>query len=191
MDLLFASTNLNKLDEVRNILSNHKIISLVELNDFDEVEETGTSFRENAFLKAKHFYDKYKVPVFADDSGLVVEALNGAPGIRSARYSGVNANYLNNNLKLLNDLKEIDNKKAYFISVICFIDFNGDVYYFEGRIYGEISKHPQGTDGFGYDPIFYLPEYKKTFAELGSEKNKISHRSKALCNFNEFLKREV
>lgn len=191
MNLIFASTNLNKFEEVHAILNSHKIISLRDLNDFDEVEEDGSSFRENAYLKAKHFYDKYNQAVFADDSGLVVEALNGEPGIRSARYSGTNASYQSNNLKLLKEMQDIDNRKAYFITVICFIDFSGEVHYFEGRIYGDISREIKGTDGFGYDPIFYIPEYDKTFAQLGSLKNKLSHRARALFSFNEFLNKEV
>lgn len=191
MNLIFASTNLNKFEEVHSILNNHKVISLRDLNDFDEVEEDGSSFRENAYLKAKHFYDKYNQAVFADDSGLVVEALNGEPGIRSARYSGINASYTNNNLKLLKEMQNIDNRKAYFITVICFIDHSGEVHYFEGRIYGEISREIKGTDGFGYDPLFYIPEYNKTFAEIGSLKNKLSHRARALFSFNEFLNKEV
>ncbi|MFA7435501.1 MAG: RdgB/HAM1 family non-canonical purine NTP pyrophosphatase [Bacilli bacterium] len=191
MDLLFASSNKNKVEEVKLIFNKHNIISLADLNDYDEVDENGSSFHENAYLKAKYFYDKYKIAVFADDSGLVVEALNGNPGIRSARYSGENATYLSNNLKLLAELKDKTNRHAYFISVICFIDESGEVHYFEGRVDGEISQSIQSDNGFGYDPIFYLPEYNKTFAELGSEKNKISHRAKALFSLNKFLKREV
>jgi len=191
MDLIFASNNLNKYEEVKLILKNHNIISLSCLKDFDIVEETGTSFKENAYLKAKHFYDKYKRAVFADDSGIVVKSLGGAPGIMSARYSGDDATYQSNNLKLINDLKQIEDKTAYFITVICFIDFFGNDYYFEGRIYGQITDEIRGTNGFGYDPIFYLPEYKKTFAELGNIKHDFSHRAKALFNFNKFLNKEV
>jgi XTP/dITP diphosphohydrolase len=191
MNLIFASTNINKLEEVRKILKNHKVISLRDLSDFDEVEENGNSFRENAYLKAKYFYDKYKLPIFADDSGLVVEALDGMPGILSARFSGENATALCNNEKLLKELKDKPNRNAYFICVICYIDASGCDHYFEGMSSGEIILEYRGSAGFGYDPIFYLKEYQKTFAELGDIKNRISHRAKALNSLNEFLKKEV
>jgi len=190
MDLLFATTNSHKLQEIKAIIKEHNIISLVDLNDKTEVEESGETFRENAYLKAKYFYDKYKIPTFADDSGLIVHALGNEPGVRSARYAGEKATYLENNLKLLKKLENIEDRSAYFITVICYIDQKGMVHYFEGKVTGEIIAEFRGNEGFGYDPIFYLPKYGKTYAELGNEKNKISHRYLALDKFLQYLKGE-
>lgn len=191
MDLIFASSNLHKLIEVKNIIKNHKIISLRDLRDYDEVDETGTTFQENAFLKAKYFFDKYKMPVFADDSGLVVDFLNGEPGVRSARYSGEGATYQSNNNKLLKALENVENRKASFITVICYIDEFGVDHYFEGKVDGLITEDFRGENGFGYDPLFYVPKLGKTFAEMGSIKNTLSHRARALEGFNQFLNKEV
>src|SRR5690554_143468 len=190
MKLLFASRNLNKLKEVSAILENQTVISLREFNDEDEVIEEGNTFHENAYKKAKHFYDKYKVPTFADDSGLVVPVLNDEPGIMSARYAGEDATDAENNQKLLKKLIGSNNRDAYFITVICYIDKEGHTSYFEGRVDGIILTELKGTDGFGYDPLFYLPEYGKTYAELGNEKNKISHRYLALEKLNKFLNKD-
>lgn len=191
MKLIFASNNLNKLVEVKDILTNQTIISLTDLADYDEVIENAATFRENAYLKASYFYNKYHEPVFSDDSGLVCQALNGAPGVLSARYSGTHANHKSNNEKLLRELKNIKDRSAYFITVICYIDKDGRIYYFEGKIEGEIGQEEKGLEGFGYDPIFYLPEFKKTLAELGTIKNTYSHRFRALKCLNEFLNKEV
>lgn len=190
MELIFATHNIDKLDEVKAIFTNTKIITLKDLEDFDDVNETGSTFKENAYLKAKYYYDKYKKPVFADDSGLVIEALHGEPGIFSSRYSK-EATYYANNIKVLEKLGNSKNRKAYFITLICFIDKLGIDHYFEGRVYGEIiNELNPDLSGFGYDPIFYLPEFNKTFKELGSKKNTISHRYNALKEFEKFLNEE-
>ena len=191
MDLIFASSNLHKLIEIKSIINNHNIISLRDLRDYDEVEETGNTFKGNAFIKAKYFYEKYNKPVIADDSGLAVDALGGEPGVRSARYSGEGATYLSNNNKLLKALENQENRNASFITVICFIDESGVDHYFEGKINGIIIDEFRGDNGFGYDPIFYLPELDKTFAEMGSIKNTLSHRARALEGFKQFLNKEV
>lgn len=194
MELLFASHNRNKISEVKSIFQELplKLISLVKLADFTEVEENGNSFQENAFLKANYFYKKYQKPTFADDSGLIVPALNGEPGIHSARYGGEYGNYRQNNLYLLRNMKYIHERKATFITVICYFNEVGQVHYFEGRLDGEIIHEFKGENGFGYDPVFLLPELGLTLAELGEErKNKLSHRFQALNKFANYLKKEV
>jgi len=125
MDLIFATHNNNKINEAKNILKDVNIISLKDLSDYDQVEEVGATFSENAFLKANHFYKKYHKATIADDSGLVVLSLGGAPGITSARYAGNNCDYSKNNQYLLENMKGIIDRQAYFITVICYIDSNG------------------------------------------------------------------
>ncbi len=189
MKYLFATHNSNKLSEIQALLKGYPVISLDSLQDDEEVEENGSTFFENAFLKANRFFQKYHLPTFADDSGLVVLALNGAPGIYSARYSGENVDYGRNNLLLLKNMKGLSDRRAYFVSVVCFIEENGEVHYFEGRLNGIISQELRGNHGFGYDPLFWLPDLKKTVGELSEkQKNQISHRSVAFGKLTEFLK---
>lgn len=191
MDLIFASSNPHKLQEVRSIIKSRKIISLFDLNDHDEVVEDGQTFRDNAYLKASYFYNKYQLATFADDSGLVVPALKGMPGVLSARYAGEDANYQKNNELLLQNMLEITNRQAYFITCICYIDNGGNAYYFEGRLDGEIIYEPKGRNGFGYDPIFLVPAFTKTLAEMtDEEKNFHSHRFFALMKFNAHIQKE-
>jgi len=181
MKLLIASQNKHKIEEIKKIFSDARfeLITLKDFNDSDDPIEDGSSFLENACIKAKYFAHKYHIPTLADDSGLCVEALNLAPGIYSKRYSGGNDH--DNNMKLLDELKNERERKAYFVSMIV-IYFPSDHYmHFEGRLYGEIAKEEKGNLGFGYDPIFYLPTLDKHLAELSmDEKNKISHRANAL-----------
>lgn len=194
MKILFASSNKHKIHEVKKIfsnLTNIDFITLDNLGDNNDAEENGKSFHENAYIKAKYFYDKYKIPTFSDDSGLCVEYLNGAPGIFSARFSGIRNDNLNNQ-KLLDLLKGVNNRKAYYTCVICYIDEEGYSNYFEGKLYGKINESLIGENGFGYDPLFYLGEYNKTLSELDENmKNQISHRKIALDKFNEFLIRRT
>ncbi len=190
MKILFASHNKEKLEEVKNILNEYEVISLNDLDDKDEIEENGNSLEENAFLKANHFYQKYHLPVISDDTGLFVKALNGKPGIHSARYSGNNATYKSNNQKLLHELEGIADREAYFETVICYID--GEIKYFYGRANGEITLKVLTDNAFGYDSVFYVPSLKKTYAEMSKdEKNKISHRYKALDAFSTYLKESL
>jgi XTP/dITP diphosphohydrolase len=194
MELLFASQNPHKLSEVKAILSELpiQITGLAELFDYTEVEENGNSFRENAFLKSSYFYNKYKKPIFGDDSGLIVPALNGEPGIYSARYGGEHGNHYLNNLCLLKNMETVKDRGAYFLTVICYIDSNGQAHFFEGHLNGEIAYEITGENGFGYDPVFLLPKYGKTLAELGTErKNQLSHRFMALKQLVKYLKKEV
>lgn len=186
--LIFATHNAHKADEVKAIVGNlFEVKNLSDINFFDEIPETGNTFKENAFQKVKYLHDKLNCNCFADDSGLSVDALNGAPGILSARYAGEPSNSQRNTEKLLNTLKNISNRKAQFTCVIAVI-LDGQTHFFEGIIRGTITEYPQGEGGFGYDPIFIPDGYDKTFAELPADiKNKISHRAIALEKFKQFL----
>ncbi len=187
MEILVATHNLHKKEEIQQILGSEYIVT--SLSDYDlneEIIEDGNTFQENALIKAKYCFEKTGKGSVGDDSGLVVEALDGRPGIYSARYAG-NHNFKKNIEKVLEEMKDEPNRRAYFITVLCFKDKEGE-HYFEGRVYGNLTKEVFGADGFGYDPIFIPDEYNMTFAEmLPEEKNKISHRSEALKLFLEFL----
>lgn len=189
MKIIFASHNKEKQEEVKRILKDVDIVTLTDLNDHDEVLENGKSLEENAFLKANHYYKKYDMPVISDDTGLFVEALNGAPGVYSARYSD-EGTYKSNNEKLLVELKDATNRKATFKCVVCYIDKEGRVKYFYGNVDGEIVSDSNNINkGFGYDSLFYVKEYQKTYYEMTKEiKNKISHRFLALNEFVMFLR---
>ncbi len=183
MRLLIASGNQHKIDELKSILEPHKIdvIAPVEIGGIPEVEETGTTFEENASLKAVEIAKLKNIYVFADDSGLEVEALDWKPGIYSARYAGPNASDLDRINKLLKELNNTKNRKARFVCVIAISNPEGNVITFRGEAYGKILHSPKGTSGFGYDPVFQPDGYEKTFAELDSlEKNRISHRANAM-----------
>ena len=186
--LIFATHNAHKADEVKASVGNlFEVKNLSDINFFDEIPETGNTFKENAFQKVKYLHDKLNCNCFADVSGLSVDALNGAPGILSARYAGEPSNSQRNTEKLLNNLKNISNRKAQFTCVIAVI-LDGQTHFFEGIIRGTITEYPQGEGGFGYDPIFIPDGYDKTFAELPAEiKNKISHRAIAMQKFQLFL----
>jgi len=153
----------------------------------DEIEEPGATLEENAEIKAKHINELYSIDCFADDTGLEIEALNGAPGVYSARFAGEGCSFDDNVQKALDLLANKTNRKACFRTVICLI-LNNKTYFFEGRIDGEITTERFGTDGFGYDPIFRPNGSEKTFAEMSqSEKNQISHRALAVEKLVEFL----
>lgn len=189
-DIVFATNNAHKLDEVRSILApGYNIISLAELNCFDDIPETADTLDGNALLKAQYIFEKYGCDCFADDTGLEVEALNGEPGVYSARYAGDAHDAKANMKKLLKNLENQTKRKACFRTVIALIK-DKKIYYFEGRIDGHIAETPTGTTGFGYDPVFVPDGYDKSFAELGSEiKNTISHRALAVKKLVEFLKK--
>lgn len=178
--LVFATNNAHKLSEIKALLSDYEIVSLSEINCFDDIPETSDTLEGNALIKASYIFEKYGLDCFADDTGLEVDALNGEPGVYSARYAGDDHNSLNNMMKLLDKLGENPHRKAHFRTVIALIE-GGKVQYFEGRIDGEIAHSPRGEAGFGYDPIFVPTSYNQSFAELGTEeKNKISHRALAV-----------
>lgn len=189
-DLIFASRNNGKIKEVKDILSvtGLKIISLLDLNDDEDIIEDGITFEENAVKKAAHVFNKYKIPVIADDSGLVVDQLNGQPGVHSARYSGTNATDELNNQKLITELTLLP--EPHHAKYVCSaVFFNGENYLTsEGEEKGIIILDAKGSNGFGYDPFFIPENYSVTMAELDpSEKNKISHRAKAFNKLKEQL----
>lgn len=183
---ILASNNKHKLEEIYDILKEFKyeLISMSDagLKNF-EIDETGSTFEENSFIKAKAVMDELGILSIADDSGLEVDYLNGAPGIYSARYSGIESDSKKNNEKLLNELKDVSFEKrtARFVSVITMLFENGETIVARGEAEGHIGFEYIGDSGFGYDPLFIDINSNKTFAELSSdEKNKISHRAKAL-----------
>ncbi|HJO94229.1 MAG TPA: XTP/dITP diphosphatase [Victivallales bacterium] len=181
--LLIASNNLHKIKELAQILkyTGLDVISPKEIGGIPEVDETGTTFEENATLKAVETAKFSNMHVFADDSGLEVEALNNNPGVYSARYAGPDATDLDRIKKLLGKLSGIKNRKARFVCVIAISSPNGEVKTFRGEITGTIIDETRGSNGFGYDPVFLPDGYDKTFAELDSNiKNRISHRANAL-----------
>lgn len=191
MKLVLASKNEKKLRELREILSAQGVEVVLESDvgvDVD-VEETGTTFEENAFLKAHAVMEASGLPAVADDSGLCVDALNGAPGVYSARYGGPELDDAGRYRLLLENMRGQLDRRCRFVSAICCCFPGGDRIEARGECAGTLAYAPKGTDGFGYDPIFFVPEQKKTFAELtAEEKNAISHRGKALEQFREKLR---
>lgn len=178
--IVIATRNKGKLRELSLILADayDDILSLADFEDIPDIEETGLSFRENAFIKAKTTSDFLGMDAIGDDSGLVVDVLGGAPGIYSARYAGRGASDYDNNKKLLSELKEKNNRDAKFVCCIALVRADGRQEFFEGECSGQIIQEKRGESGFGYDPVFYVPQYGKTMAELGPEiKNRISHRA--------------
>lgn len=187
MELLVATHNIHKKEEIQQILGNEYLVtSLTDYNIHDEIVEDGKTFNENAAIKAKFCFKQTGKPSVGDDSGLVIEALDGRPGIFSARYAG-DHDFKKNIAKVLEELKDEPNRKAYFITVLCFADEDGE-HFFEGRVYGNITDKVFGEDGFGYDPVFTPEDHNQTFAEMpAEEKNMISHRKLALDKFIQFL----
>lgn len=189
MQLVFASNNKNKITEIQSILPETiKILSLEDIGCYEEIPETADTIEGNAILKANYVSEKYGFDCFADDTGLEVDALNGAPGVYSARYAGEQRDADDNMNKLLAALKDSSNRKAQFKTVIT-LNLNGKQELFTGIVRGEITLEKFGNKGFGYDPIFQPEEYQETFAQLPLEiKNKIGHRGKATQLLIAFLK---
>jgi len=189
MKLVFATNNKNKLSEVKSLIPNDiELLSLADIDFNQDIPETADTIEGNASLKSKAIYEITNTNVFSDDSGLLVEALNGAPGVHSARYAGNQKNDEDNLQKLLIELADKETKKAHFKTVMSLI-IDGKEHLFEGKIEGTIISEKRGTNGFGYDPIFVPDGYTKTFAEMtNEEKSTISHRAKALKKLIEFLK---
>ncbi len=203
MKIVFATNNQHKLQEIRDILgSEFEIVSLKDIGCDVDIPETGNTLEENAMQKAQYVYDHYNLSCFADDTGLEVEALNGEPGVHSARYAeGTDHDSEANMAKLLRNLEDKDNRKARFRTVIALIQKQDvcpcgctsikKVNRFEGIVDGSIATEKHGTAGFGYDPIFVPEGYDKSFAELGeSIKNGISHRARAVAKLAEYLKQK-
>ena len=212
MKIVFATNNEHKLSEIRAILGpSFEVVSLADIGCHEDIPETGQTLEENALMKAEYIYNKYHLSCFADDTGLEVEALNGAPGVYSARYAamattvpagspaGISHDSEANMTRLLRELANNNNRKARFRTVIALIEKKDVcpcgctsikvVHQFEGIVNGEITQEKSGAEGFGYDPIFRPDGYDKTFAELGLDiKNQISHRARATQKLAEYLK---
>lgn len=187
MKIVFASTNKGKIREVARLLAPHEILSLDDIDFHEDIVEDGNSFIENAFIKARRVFNAKGYPTIADDSGICVNALNGEPGIYSARYAGT-GNDSDNNALLLERLRPYSDHSAKYVCALAAVLPNGQEASFIGELEGEIIFEYRGTGGFGYDPIFYLKEYGLTTAELSmEEKNKISHRGKAIMQFKDYL----
>lgn len=191
MKLVFASNNKNKIQEIQALVpSDFHILSLDDIGCTEEIPETADTIEGNAILKANYVTHNYGYPCFADDTGLEVEALNGAPGVYSARYAGEQKSAEDNMNKLLHELHQISNRKANFKTIIC-LNINGSQHLFTGIINGEITTEKIGANGFGYDPIFIADGTNKTFAELSmQEKASISHRGIAVAQLLAFLSKK-
>ncbi len=191
--ILIASSNPDKVKEIKALVSELNEFEIISPSDFGIspiVEENGNTLEENALIKAKVFHKLFGFPVISDDTGLFTNALNGEPGVYSARYAGLGAGYKDNYKKLLSNLKDVReiDRKASFKCVICYMTDADEYTFFEGNCAGSITEKPKGEFGFGYDPVFIPDGYKKTFAELKEdEKNKISHRGIALKKLKDFL----
>lgn len=187
MKILLATSNVGKLKEMeallgKSSLKNIEFITLKNLPSVDEPDENGKTFFDNAYIKVMYYYNKFKIPTISDDSGLMVKALKNAPGVHTSRYAalpGEKPNTAKNIKKLLSEMEGVKDRKASFKTSMLFFD-GKMLISSEGKMDGEIALEPVGNNGFGYDPIFYLPTLKKTVASLSEEeKNKISHRAKA------------
>ncbi|HEY3874892.1 MAG TPA: RdgB/HAM1 family non-canonical purine NTP pyrophosphatase [Candidatus Kapabacteria bacterium] len=194
MTFVLATHNLHKQEELRHILQAQlgRVVEILTLDTIQppigDIKETGTTLEENALIKARAVFEQTKIPTVADDTGLEVFALDGAPGVYSARYSGEGATYQSNIQKLLKELGGNPDRRATFVSVIAFIDAKGTEHLFRGEVRGRIGWHARGSNGFGYDPIFIPEDGTKTFAQMTEEeKNAVSHRGRAMGKFVSFL----
>lgn len=192
MRIVFATQNENKLKEVQQMMPEGiELISLGTLGHEEELQETADTLEGNARQKALFVFDKYQIPCFADDTGLEIEALNGAPGVYSARYASEEKSAEANMAKVLSELRGVSNRKAQFRTSICFV-LEGVEYYFNGIVKGAISTQKQGEQGFGYDPIFIPEGESLSFAQMTSEqKNEMSHRGRAIRALTEWLSNHV
>ena len=188
MKIIFASNNKNKVQEIQNqVPTSIQIVTLEEIGCTEDIAETGTTLEENAIIKANYVTEKYGLPCFADDTGLEIDALNGEPGVYSARYAGEDKNADKNMDLVLQKLDTLTNRKAQFKTVIA-LNINNEQHLFTGVVEGDMRNEKTGTNGFGYDPIFEPENLGKTFAEMTiDEKNKLSHRGRAVEKLVEFL----
>ncbi len=188
MKILFATHNRNKLEEVRKRISpQFELLCLADIENSISPEETGTTLKENAAIKANSAFKALGIPSFSDDSGLFVQALQGAPGVYSADYAGEHGNAEKNIDKLLSELSHHPERSAYFETCIAFREENG-IHFFTGRVHGQITHEPAGAEGFGYDPVFLPDGSEQTFGQMDSvSKYDVSHRSRALEAFTKFL----
>jgi len=187
--LVFATNNQHKIDEAQDIVKGKlKLISLKEAGVDIDVDETETTFRGNALLKAQAVWELTGLPCVADDSGLCVEALGGEPGVYSSRYAGEAGNHTKNNEKLLKEMEGKSDRRAFFTTVLCLVGLDDTPIYIEGRVNGVILREIQGRDGFGYDPLFCPDGDNRSFAEMSAaEKNAMSHRGRAFQSLMEYL----
>lgn len=188
--LVFATNNKNKLREMREIMDGlYEVVGLNEIGCNDDIVEDADTIQGNARIKADYVTNRFGVDCFADDTGLEVEALDGAPGVYSARYAGEHCSYQDNVNKILSEMRGVENRKACFRTVIA-LNLDGESHFFEGRCDGIITTEAHGEGGFGYDPVFKPDGYDETFAEMPSElKNKISHRGRATAKLIDFLRK--
>ena len=185
--LIFATHNPNKLAEIKSAVNSFEVVGLKEMGLHDDIAETGSTLEENALIKSQYIYQKTGLSCFADDTGLEVDVLGGRPGVYSARYAGEHATAENNMQKLLSEMEGQKNRNARFRTVISLI-LDGEEYFFEGKVVGEILHQKTGIDGFGYDPIFKPTGYDQSFAEMTmKQKNEISHRGMAVKKLLHFL----
>jgi len=192
MKLIFATHNSNKAFEIQKLLpKDFQVLSLDDIDFQEEIPENEPTIEANSAFKAQFIFNKFNLNCFADDTGLEIEALNGKPGVHSARYAGEERNSDANMNRVLDELSGIENRNARFKTVITLI-INGDQHIFEGIVNGQIISEKRGTNGFGYDPIFIPENETRTFAEIElTEKNKFSHRARALEKMIEFLKKNA
>lgn len=192
--IILASNNKNKIKEFKQIFKNYEILPMEDVGFKDEIVEDGKTFEENATIKANAIYQFLKrknirAGVLADDSGLCVNALNGAPGVYSARFSGIHGDNKANRERLLKEMEGITDRSAFFVCCLVYMDKDGRKWVAEGKTYGEILEKEVGTSGFGYDPVFLSSDLKKSFASASAdEKNAVSHRGRAIKNLLEKLK---
>lgn len=186
--LVFATNNTHKLEEAREITAGKfEILSLADIDCHDEIPETAPTLEGNAIMKARWIHERYGFNCFADDTGLMVDALGGEPGVYSARYAGPGHDSEANMKKLLENMQGVADRKAHFSTAVALI-LDGKEYLFEGRVDGRIAETPAGENGFGYDPVFVADESGKRFAEMSpEEKNTVSHRGRAMRKLTDFL----
>ena len=192
MEIILATHNLDKCKELQASFNdtNIKVYTLKDFPEIDDIIEDGDTLEANAFIKSRTVFNKTGIPTISDDTGLFISALNGEPGIFSARYSGENCSYIDNVNKVLTEMNNIDIslREATFKTVVTYVSKDLELVA-EGSVKGIITKKPKGNKGFGYDPIFYVPELQKTFAEMDiNEKQKISHRSRAIDNLQKLFR---
>ena len=191
--IMLATANAHKAEEFAAMLKplGYTVKTLLDLEEAIEIEETGTSFEENALIKARVIHERLGIEVIADDSGLAVNALNGAPGIYSARFMGRDTSYEVKNQYIIDQCKDVNDRGCQFVCAIAYVTADGREYVFTGVVEGLVADHIEGEGGFGYDPMFYYPPYKTTLANVSEEqKNKVSHRGRALAKLIAFMEKE-
>lgn len=189
-DIMLATSNAHKVEEFQTMLEplGYKVLSLLDLDEEIDIVEDGTTFEENALIKAKAIHDLLHIAVIADDSGLAVNAMNGEPGIYSARFMGKDTSYDVKNQYIIDTVRDVEDKGCQFVCAIAYVKEDGSSVVFRGEVEGIVADHMEGAKGFGYDPIFYYPPYGTTLANVSEEqKNAVSHRGRALQKLIEYM----